>query len=667
MPPIPRQLPPDVSRFTGRRSELGELDSASTDATAVVISAIAGAPGMGKTSLAVHWAHQSRERFPDGELYVNLRGFDPGPPVPAEQALNGFLHALGLLSEQIPRTVEAMSGIYRSLLAGRRMLVVLDNAATAEQVRPLLPGSPSCMVIVTSRNRLSGLVARDGAQRVTLDILSLSEATSLLRSIVGGRRVDEEPAATAALARMCGCLPLALRIVAERVTRRPQVRISKLMAELSSEHDRLDALTSDDDEMATVRATFSWSYRALNLDAARMFRLLGLNPGPHICTSAAAALVDITENEARRQLDALVSVHLITEVQQDRFQFHDLLRTYAFECSKDDDDYANATTRLLEWYLHSAHSGLFSLYPQHPVVPLAALTTHVKPLTIEDRPAAIAWFDAEYLNLMAVIRKVAEHGNDTVAWQLPNIIDCYQALREYADDRIEVHQLGLKVARRIQDKLGMRWALGHLGEAYEEVDRLEETVPLAIEALAIAREIGDRWGEANSMLSLGRSRRRQGLLDQAEMLFSEGLSAYREVGHRRNEGNALINLAQVFHLQKRTAESLVFAVKAIEIQESIGNLGGASWTRKALAQIYIDLGRNVDAIEHLLCALRIDRISDRPRSVAETLDSLGRAFQLKGDSAEARVHWLEALEIFENLNSPVADKVRDQLGCLPGD
>lgn len=665
MPPVPQQLPPDVAQFTGRRAELSKLDNTDAHTTAVVISAIAGAPGMGKTSLAVHWAHQARAQFPDGELHVNLRGFDPGPPVPPEQALNGFLHALGLESEQIPRTLEAMSGIYRSLLADRRMLVILDNAATAEQVRPLLPGAPTCRVIVTSRNRLSGLVARDGAQRVTLDILSPTEATSLLRSVIGSSRVDQEPAATAALAQQCAYLPLVLRIAGERVLCRPHAPISDLVTELSSERDRLDTLASDDDEATAVRATFSWSYRALNPDAARMFRLLGLNPGPHICTPAAAALAGTTEKEARRLLDTLVSVHLLSEIERDRFQLHDLLRTYASECSAHDREYLDATTRLLEWYLHSAHNGLYSLYPQHPVVPLAPLTTRIRPTTIEDRQAAIRWFDAEYSNLMAVVRKVAEHGNDTVAWQLPNIIDCYQCKRDYVDDRIEVHQAGLAVARRIGDKLAIRWALGHLGGAYEDAGRSDESAPLEIEALAVARENGDRWGAANSLLGVGRLHMRQGRLDQAEIAYNEALLIYRELEHLRNEAIALVDLAKLFHRRNLDDKAFAYIEMARNLQEVIGTAHTEGWILDVLAQIYVDLERFDDAAIQLRRVLQISREFGTPRRIAEALDSLGRVSHLNDDPAGARKYWLEAIEIFESLNSPSADKVRAQLASLP--
>jgi NB-ARC domain len=265
---VPRLLPPEITHFTGRAAELVELDAllvaaSSRQPAAIVISAIAGTAGMGKTALAVHWAYKVRERFPDGQLYVNLHGYGPGSPLAPERALDGFLRAMNVPGQNIPEGVDAMAGYFRSLVAGRRILVVLDNAATSEQVRPLLPASPTCVVLVTSRSRLSGLVAREGAHRITLDLLSSDEAITLLRTIIGTARTDKELQEVAELAERCAHLPLALRIAAERVSTRPHLRIADLVADLNTEQDRLDTLAADDDEITVVRTVFSWSYRRL--------------------------------------------------------------------------------------------------------------------------------------------------------------------------------------------------------------------------------------------------------------------------------------------------------------------------------------------------------------------------------------------------------------------
>jgi hypothetical protein len=297
--PVPRELPADVGGFTGRAIELAELDlllpspAEQHDGAAgpVVISAVSGTAGVGKTALAVRWAHRMADAFPDGQLYVNLRGYDPDRPVPAAEALAGFLRALGVAGQEIPLEEAERAARFRSLLAGRRLLVVLDNAATVEQVRPLLPGSPSVMVLVTSRDALAGLVARDGARRLDLDLLPAADAAALLRALIGGR-AEADPAAAEMLAGLCARLPLALRVAAELAISRPDTPLAVLATELAGEADRLALLDAGGDPRSAVASVFSWSYQHLTGDAARMFRLLGLHPGPDFDRYAAAATVD---------------------------------------------------------------------------------------------------------------------------------------------------------------------------------------------------------------------------------------------------------------------------------------------------------------------------------------------------------------------------------------
>jgi len=358
----PRQLPMDVPYFTGRASEITQLDGVLMTQTAddrpraVVISAIDGTAGVGKTALAVHWAHQVQHRFPDGQLHINLRGYDAGPAVTPDEALNRFLRALGVSSARIPTELDERAALYRSLLVGRRMLILLDNAATSQQVRPLLPGSPGCQVVVTSRSSLSGLVVREGARRITLDALRPDDALVLLRQLIGPNRTDAERPAAAELARLCAFLPLALRIAAERAASSPHTTLADLVRELTDEHHRLELLATDD-EATTVRAVFSYSYGNLDPDHARAFRLLSLHPGPDISTPAAAALIGVSLTCARQLLDALRHAHLIESVSHDRYRFHDLLRLYATEranVEETEQDRTTAIRRVLSWYLHAA-------------------------------------------------------------------------------------------------------------------------------------------------------------------------------------------------------------------------------------------------------------------------------------------------------------------------
>jgi DNA-binding SARP family transcriptional activator len=334
-PAGPRQLPATVRHFTGRAAELAALtrllDQAGEEAPGtVVISAIGGTAGVGKTALAVQWAHQIAERFPDGQLYVNLRGYDPARSVPATDVLAGFLRALGVPGPDIPAEQDERAARYRSLLAGRRILVILDNAGEAELVRPLLPGNPACTVVVTSRDSLAGLVARDGAVRLDLDLLPEGDAVSLLRALIGGR-VDAEPEAAHVLADRCGRLPLALRVAAELAASRPAAPLAELTAELSVQQKRLDLLDAGGDPATAVRSVFSWSYRHLGAPAARAFRLAGLHPGPDLDSYAAAALTGSTVEQADRVLDVLARAHLILAARPGRYGMHDLLRAYALE------------------------------------------------------------------------------------------------------------------------------------------------------------------------------------------------------------------------------------------------------------------------------------------------------------------------------------------------
>ena len=354
--------------FTGRELELAALESLAVGQgnAAVVISAIDGLAGIGKTALAVHFAHRVAAGFPDGQLFVNLRGFDPDqPPAAPGDVLAGFVRALGADSSQAPADLDELAAMYRSLLNGRRVLVVLDNAASAGQVRPLLPGTASCLAIVTSRNTLSGLAARDGARRLTLDLLPPGDAVTLISRVAGAERTAADPGAAGRLAQLCGRLPLALRITADRAASHRHLSMTDLVDELTLEHDRLDALAADE-TTTQVRAVFSWSYQALEPGPGRAFRLLSLHPGPDISTPAAAALIDAPIPATRRLLRTLTAGHLLEETGRDRYQFDDLVRVYAAECaqaSEPEPRRAAAIRRLLTFYMHTADAFFRTLGP----------------------------------------------------------------------------------------------------------------------------------------------------------------------------------------------------------------------------------------------------------------------------------------------------------------
>jgi DNA-binding SARP family transcriptional activator len=397
--PVPRELPADVSAFTGRTAELRQLDQLLTSrathanrVSAAVISAVSGTAGVGKTALAVHWAHHAADMFPDGQLHVNLRGYDPALPLTAADALAVFLRALGVPDDDIPAGEDRRAARYRSLLAGQRMLVVVDNARTAEQVRPLLPGAPTCAVVVTSRDSLAGLVARDGAARLDLDVLPLDDAVILLRELVGAR-ADAEPAAVAELARQCSRLPLALRVAAELAAARQEVPLVDLIAELADEQRRLDVLDADGDPRTAVSTVFSWSYKHLDPDLARAFRLTSLHPGPDFDSYAVAALMASTLDRARRMLEALARAHLIHPTGPSWYGMHDLLRVYGrglTDAEEGKEQALEALARLTDHYVHAAASAIGPPCPS--VVPTPALMEQIETprWLVEQRAVLIA-------------------------------------------------------------------------------------------------------------------------------------------------------------------------------------------------------------------------------------------------------------------------------------
>jgi DNA-binding SARP family transcriptional activator len=409
-PAPPRELPADVSAFTGRVAELHRLDQLLSCRTtradrppAAVVSAVAGTAGVGKTALAIHWAHRVADEFPDGQLHVNLRGYDPAQPLTAADALAVLLRALGLPDSDIPAGEDRRAACFRSLLAGKRMLVLVDNARTAEQVRPLLPGARTCAVVVTSRDSLVGLVARDGAVRVDLDVLPLDDVISLLRELIG-ERVDADPAAAVELARQCSRLPLALRVAAELAAARPGIPLAELVAELGDQQRRLDLLGADGDPRTAVRTVFSWSYRRLGPDAARTFRLSGLHPGPDFDAYAIAALTATTADQARQALRALARAHLIHPTGPDRYALHDLLRAYARELAStedSDDERHAALTRLCGHNLYAAANAMNTLFPpgQRGRPPITS-PAHIPPLT--ELGEVRAWLGEQRALLIAV-------------------------------------------------------------------------------------------------------------------------------------------------------------------------------------------------------------------------------------------------------------------------
>ena len=711
--PPPRQLPPSPSGFVGREGELAQLDALLSPPgrrrpRPVVIAAIHGMAGVGKTALAIHWGHRIARRFPDGQLYTDLRGRSPRAAMTMGEALGRSLRALGIPDQQIPLDEEEQAALYRSLLAGRRVLVVLDNAATPEQVRLLLPGSASCMVVVTSRSLLPGLVARDGAQRINLEVLPAAQAVALLAQSVGAARVDAELDAAERLARLCGRLPLALRIAAERVASHPRSALADLVSELTDAHDRLDLLSAGDDDAAAVRAVFSWSYRTLSPDAARVFRLMGLLAGPDVSTQAVAALIGSDTAMARRLLDVLARMYLIQETLGDRYRLHDLLRLYAAEravAEDTDEDRGRARRRVLDWYLHTADAASSAITPQQGRrVPLDEAEGYCAPLTFSTHMQAVGWYETERANLMASIRLAAETGQHGVAWKLPATLVNFFALRKSWNDWISSHQIGLAAARHIGDRYGEAWILSSLGYAHRDLRRPEEAISYCQQALAVLREIGEQLGQAYALIILGLAHGDLRRFEEAISYCHQALAIFREIGDRRGQATCLVSMSAILRGLRRARgghqllppgtchpprigdrwgqglaletsalanmdlfrfeEAIGTCGQALSVHRDIGNRHGEGDTLNTLSTACRGMRRFREAIDYSHQALSIAReIGDR-RGEGITLTNLGAALRDAGQKDAARRCWREALTILDGLGSPKAGEVRALLEKL---
>lgn len=661
--PVPAQLPADVRGFVNRTADLDHLDAVlgpdveQPDSAAVCV--IAGTAGVGKTSLAVRWAYRNRHRFPDGQLHVNLRGYDPGEPVTAAQALERFLTALGVVPGAVPPETEARSALFRSLLADRRMLVVLDNAATVRQVRPLLPGAGRCLALVTSRSRLSGLITRDGARRITLEVFDEPEAVELLRATTSGYRSGDADAEFAELARLCARLPLALRIAAERAAARPRMPMGDLIDNLRDESHLWDALSAeDDDEADAVRTVFAWSYRALPAEAARMFRLLGLHPGSDFSVHAAVALAAVPEIEARRQLDALVGAHLLGQISRDRFQFHDLLRAYAIDQVRHEDteeNRANAVRRVDEWYLHTANACVSALPSSDQSIrqfSFDAPGPHTPLQVFKSADEAAAWFEIERFNLIAAVRSANRRGDDHMAWQIPIALCRAYVQTDLFDDWFVVTEIGLNAVRREGDSRGEAFLLESLAMACRQSYRPDDAVRHAAAATDIYRRIEDEYGVAFNLtiaalahIEAHRVRLAHDLLAEAERLCREGsyqpllISVLSDRGWAFETGGSFQN---AYELQRQALDLIPGPDTLLELKSAVLH---------ALAGAARGLRRYDEAKDWIDQALVIARAANHVSREAFHLVECGTIQLAQGDTAGALNSFQRSASMLRRLGS----------------
>lgn len=601
---VPRLLRADVAGFVGRQEELQALAVIAGQGRGLRLAVVTGTAGVGKTSLALRFAHQVRSSFPGGDLFVDLRGYDSGAPLPPAVALERFLRALGIAAEAIPRELEERAELYRSVLAGRRVLVVLDNAATAGQVRPLLPGDEESLVVVTSRSRLLGLSARDGARRVSVGLLDQDSAIELIASVTGGYRGGDDRDDVAVLAGLCARLPLALRIAAERAAARPLMPLAELIGDLRSRQGLWEALSAGDEQEAdAVRTVFAWSYRALPQTAARAFRLLGLHPGPELGIGAAAALTGLSAPETRTMLEVLAGAHLLEQTGPTRYQFHDLLRAFAADAARADEDEQErqaAFGRLVGWYLHSADAACQMVDNVMPSVVTGPPPHGIEPERFSGHRQAVDWYGIERANLLALISVLDRSGQARPLWQLAATIKPLINAYGSADDRQVAALAGLRAAQAMNDHAAEARSLRDLASS----ERLDFALAAAArhyqEALTAYQALGDTVSAINAANGLGLIRLALRDFDEAFKLLSDAAGQARGIGDHRLAAVIKVNEALTLQEQGRPTEALGTAEQALaDLAESgyQGSMFGEAYS--VIIRACTELGRWEQAEQHL--------------------------------------------------------------------
>jgi DNA-binding SARP family transcriptional activator/Tfp pilus assembly protein PilF len=669
-PQRPAQLPADVADFTGREDQVKHLcdllsatPEVSDNTGAVRIALVAGSGGLGKTSLAVHAAHQVRTQFPDGQLYVDLLGATAHPLQPAD-VLARFLRDLGVDGRDVPLDEAERAARYRTTLDGRRVLVVLDNAKDAAQVRSLLPGSASCAVLVTTRNRMPDLAS---TRLVDLNVLDDDDALTLFTRVVGDERVTAEPEATAELLLACAGLPLAIRICAARLVTRSGWTIRAMANRLRDEHRRLDEMTVGD---LAVRASFEVSFASLpaprrGIDPALAFRLLGLWHGPTISSAAAAALFDATEDDAVDALEMLVDAHLLESKSPYRYKFHDLLRVYSSERAVSDVTAQlreAAVERLLGWYMYTVDAAAQAISSVRYTMPLDEAGPSA--LGFPGSDEALAWYDDERVNLTAATRQASASGLHDIAWRLPAPLFTMTTRRANWAELIATHQVALDSARQTGNRQGEAWLLNNLGDALGRkgdpagIGHLEQ-------ALEIAREIGDRIGEVRACNNLGDVLEALGREDEALEQLQRALDLCRKGGNRYQEGAALTNMGSVLIKLNRTGEAIDCLEQASRTLVDAGQSAFAGYALNNLGRCYLSENRFADALDSLSRALDSHRAAGNRHQQAVSLRLLGTAQARAGMTQEARETLTRATSIFEELGDVVtADQVRAEHGDI---
>jgi DNA-binding SARP family transcriptional activator/tetratricopeptide (TPR) repeat protein len=670
----PRQLPAAVAHFVGRADELAALTElldlpGGQSPRPIVISAVSGTAGVGKTALAVHWAHQVAGRFPDGQLYADLRAFDPSgsPAVPADVARR-FLNALGIPDRQIPPDPDSWENLYRSSLAGKQMLIVLDNARDAAQVRPLLPGGPGCFVLVTSRNELTSLVASEGAHMLTVDLLSQPDAYELVAGRLDRRRVADEPEGVSELIELCARLPIAISIAVARAAAHPAFPLADLAAELRDLNSRIDVLDVSDPGSG-IRAVFSWSYQELSDTAARMFRLLGAHPGPDISLPAATSLAGLARDQARRAVGELTRSHLLAEHVHGRFTFHDLLRAYAADrCRSQDDDAERdaALHRLLDHYLHTCHTVSRLLDPTLGTISLAPPLPGVLPEAPGGYEQAWAWAEAEHEMLLAVAALAAATHFEAYAWQILHAMEPFFRQRGFWHDFAIAQRTALDAAERTRDIAGQAHMHRGLGREYAILGSFEEGQAHLSHAIAGFQKLGYRTDQARAHINMGLALEMQGRYDEAISQAARALRLYRAAGHHGGQAGALNNIGLYHIYLGNHQKGIAYCQQALSGFGELGDRLGTAHALDSLGSAYHFLGQSAQAIACYQQSLDTFREYGDRFGQADALTHLGDTHHATGNPQAARRTWQAALNILSELHHPGTGRIYAKLTKTSG-
>ncbi|MFD9701675.1 ATP-binding protein [Lentzea sp. NPDC059081] len=668
--PVPRQLPAAPAGFVGRQEALAGLGTAMDEASSTgAVFALSGAGGIGKTWLALHWSHEHRHRFPDGQLFVDLRGFSPnGEPMDPAIAMRGFLDALGVEPARIPVDLHAQAALYRSLLAGRRILVVLDNAASAEQVVPLLPGDPGCAALVTSRRRLGGLVAAHSASPVHLDVLDEAESRTVFAAALGEERMAAEPDAVNTMLAVCAGFPLALAVVAARARMSPRRALVIFAGELREAATRFDALDGGE-PAASLGAVLSWSLRHLSADQRSLYALLGSAPGPGTALPAVAALTGLSSVLARRTLAALEEASLVEIRSDGRYGMHDLLRDHAATIAEElpHGVLEAALTRVTDFYLHTALAADRLVDAHKPVLPLEPPAAGVRPSTFTGDVAALEWLTAEHATLIAAQRAASTLGRHDVVWHMAWALHSFHLQRRHVRGALATWQAALEAAAHLPDAAILSRTHRLLGNAYSLAGRHEEVTAHLHQALEIAVNDHDVVEQTHTHRSLAFAWARRGDNQQALEHAQRALELGRTLNRPEWEAEALNTAGWYAACAGDFETARDHCRAALALHREHRNRDGEAATLDSLAFIAHRTGEYELALQNYNEAIGLYRAHAHVHQLATTLETIGHVHVDLGQREQARVVWEEALRLFnEQERGTDADSLERRLRDWPG-